>query len=129
MKHPLVAAATLTFLALQPIASLRAENAMGYRQISDAEAAALPRNHGALGLDVGAGRQIRDRDIDFELIRVTQVRRGSPGANAGIRRGDQVIAVNGRVFGSLAAFAAYVGSMRPGSRAVVDLIPAGRGPA
>jgi len=52
----------------------------------------------------------------------------SPGAQAGLRRGDQLIAVNGRLFPSLQAFASYVGSMEPGSVATIDYMPAGSGP-
>ncbi len=66
--------------------------------------------------------------MTFDLIRVKQVRRGSPGARAGFRKGDQIIAVDGRVFPSIAAFGAYVGSTPPGSRISVDYIPAGGGP-
>jgi S1-C subfamily serine protease len=54
--------------------------------------------------------------------------RGSPGDRAGFRKRDQIIAVDGRVFPSIAAFGAYVGSISPGSRASLDYIPAGGGP-
>jgi predicted metalloprotease with PDZ domain len=62
------------------------------------------------------------------LIRVKQVRSGSPGEQAGFHPGDEIIAVNGEVFSSLAVFAAYVGSVQPGSQINVDYIPAGGGP-
>ncbi|HEY0417933.1 MAG TPA: PDZ domain-containing protein [Acetobacteraceae bacterium] len=107
----------------------RADNAMGYRLLSAQEAASLPRNNGALGMDVERSQQITDSGMTFEIIRVKQVRRGSPGAQAGFRPGDQIIAVNGRVFPSIAAFAAYVGAISPGSQATIDYIPAGGGPA
>jgi hypothetical protein len=105
-----------------------AENQMGYRLLSVQEASTLPHNHGALGMDVERAQQITDEGMTFDLIRVKQVRQGSPGAKAGFRRGDQIIAVDGRVFPSIAAFAAYVGSMSPGSRVSIDYIPAGGGP-
>ena len=105
-----------------------AENQMGYRLLSVQEASRLPRQHGALGLDVERAQQITDDGMTFDLIRVKQVRRGSPGARAGFRKGDQIIAVDGRVFPSIAAFGAYVGSIPPGSRISVDYIPAGGGP-
>jgi PDZ domain len=88
----------------------------------------LPRNHGALGMDVERAQEITDDGMTFDLIRVKQVRQGLPGAKAGFRKGDQIIAVDGRVFPSVAAFAAYVGSISPGSRASVDYIPARGGP-
>src|SRR5438552_12268991 len=105
-----------------------AENQMGYRLLSAQDASRLPRHHGALGLDVERAQQITDDGMTFDLIRVKQVRRGSPGAPAGFRKGDQIIAVDGRVFPSIAAFGAYVGSIPPGSRISVDYIPAGGGP-
>src|SRR5438132_7899445 len=105
-----------------------AENQMGYRLLSFQEVSRLPRQHGALGLEVERAQQITDDGMTFDLIRVKQVRRGSPGARAGFRKGDQIIAVDGRVFPSIAAFGAYVGSIPPGSRISVDYIPAGGGP-
>jgi C-terminal processing protease CtpA/Prc len=66
--------------------------------------------------------------MTFDLIRVTQVKPGSPSAQAGFHRGDQIIAVDGRLFPSLGAFAAYVGSRSPGGQAIIDYIPAGGGP-
>ena len=78
---------------------------------------------------MSSGRQqITDDGMTFDIIRVKQVRSGSAGAQAGFRRGDQIIAVDGRVFPSIAAFAAYVGSISPGSRVSIDYIPAGGGP-
>lgn len=107
----------------------RAENAMGYRLLSEQEAATLPHNHGALGLDVSRAQQIVDAEVTFEIMAVTSVRAGSPAGKAGLQRGDQIIAVNSRVFSSLKAFAAYVNSMEEGSVASVDYMPAGSGPA
>lgn len=105
-----------------------ADNQMGYRLLSPQEAAQLPRNHGSLGLNIERAERINDGGMSFDLIRVTQVRRGSPGARAGFSRGDEIIAVDGRVFPSLATFAAYVGATPPGSQLTVDYIPAGGGP-
>jgi S1-C subfamily serine protease len=122
----IVTASMLTFQCTSKFAY--AENQMGYRLLSVQEASTLPHNHGALGMDVERAQQITDEGMTFDLIRVKQVRQGSPGAKAGFRRGDQIIAVDGRVFPSIAAFAAYVGSMSPGSRVSIDYIPAGGGP-
>ena len=105
-----------------------ADNAMGYRLLTPEEAAGLPHNRGALGLDIERAQVISDSGMTFDIIRVKQARRGSAGAQAGFKPGDQIIAVDGRVFPSLAIFGAYVGSLTPGSRASVDYIPAGGGP-
>lgn len=118
-----------SFLALQcaPMPA-SAENAMGYQLLSAQQAAGLPRRGGALGLDVGPGQRIVSGGMDFELLRVNGVRRGSPGAQAGFDVGDQIIAADGQVFPAVAAFAAYVGSVQPGRQITVDYIPVGGGP-
>ncbi len=102
-----------------------ADNAMGYRLLTEQEAAALPHNQGALGLAVERSQRIADGGMTFDILRITQVSRGSTGAQAGFKAGDNIIAVDGRVFPSLATFAAYVGSSAPGSQIAVDYIPAG----
>ncbi len=106
----------------------QAENQMGYRLLSPQEASALPHNHGALGLAVERAQQITDGGMTFDIIRVTQVRRDSTGAQAGFHAGDEIIAVDGRVFPSLSGFAAYIGAAPPGRQIMVDYIPAGGGP-
>lgn len=106
----------------------RAENPMGYQLLSAQQAAGLPRRGGALGLDVGPGQRTSSGGMEFELLRVNGVHRGSPGARAGFGVGDQIIAADGRVFPSVAAFAAYVGSVPPGGQILVDYMPAGGGP-
>jgi PDZ domain len=124
----LVATSSLLLAGVAP-GPARADNPMGYRLLSSQEAEGLPRNHGALGLDVERAQRITDSGMTFDIMRVKQVRRGSPGAQAGFQQGDQIIAVNGRVFPTIAAFAAYVGAMSPGTQATVDYIPTGGGPA
>jgi YidB-like protein len=42
---------------------------------------------------------------------------------------NYIIAVDCRVFPSLAIFGAYIGAVSPGSRVTVDYIPSGQGPA
>lgn len=117
------------FLGLQCApSSAQSENAMGYRLLSMQQAAGLPRYGGALGLDVGPGQRVAGSGMDFELLRVNGVRRGSPGAQAGFNVGDTIIAADGHVFPAVAAFAAYVGSVQPGRRITMDYIPAGGGP-
>ncbi len=101
---------------------------MGYRLLSMQEAGGLPHNHGSLGMEVERAQQITNDGMTFDIIGVKQVRRGSPGAQAGFSVGDEIIAVDGRVFPTIQAFAAYVGSMSPGSQVNVDYIPKGGGP-
>ncbi len=128
MRSPAPLAAAV-FLLLQVLPGpARADNQMGYRLLSPQEAAGLPRRGGALGMDVERSQQITDGGMTFDLIRVKSVRRGSPGAQAGFNVGDQIIAVDGRVFPTITSFAAYVGATPPGQRVSVDYMPAGGGP-
>jgi predicted metalloprotease with PDZ domain len=126
-----IAAAVLavSLLGLQCAPSpAQAENRMGYQLLSAQEASRLPRRGGVLGIDVGVAQRITDGGMTFELLRVKSVRRGSPGARAGLNVGDQIIAVDGGVFPSVAAFAAYVGSMPPGRQITIDYMPSNGGP-
>ena len=106
----------------------QAENQMGYQLLTAQQAAQLPRNGGALGIDVGSGQQITSGGMSFELLRVKAVRRGSPGAAAGLDVGDQIIAADAHVFPSIAAFAAYVQSAQAGQQIKIDYIPKDGGP-
>ena len=129
MVNRTMAALAVASLCMQCLAGPAwAENQMGYQLLSLEQASQLPRAGGALGMDVGRAQVITDQGLSFELLRVNAVRSGSPGAQAGFHAGDQVIAVDGRVFPSVAAFAAYVGSVQPGRQISVDYIPAGGGP-
>ena len=126
-----VSALAVTLLASVSLASVPAwaENQMGYQLLSQQVASGLPHNRGSLGMDIERAQQITDDGLTFDIIRVKGVRRGSPGAQAGFSPGDQIVAVDGRVFANLAAFAAYVGSIPPGRAISVDYIPANGGPA
>jgi len=121
-------AAALIAVSLLAAPQVRAENQMGYRLLSAEQAARLPRGGGAFGMDVSRGQVIADSGMQFELLKVETVRRGSPAAQAGLATGDQVIAVDGRVFPSVAAFAGYLGSLPPGRTISVDYLPRGGGP-
>ena len=127
-KLAVLLTASLLAMQVQP-GTARAENQMGYRLLSPQDAAALPRNRGSLGLDIERAQQITDGGMTFDIIRVKQVRPRSPGAQAGFGPGDQIIAIDGHVFPTLMTFAAYVGSIQPGTPASVDYIPANGGPA
>lgn len=130
MRFRISAAVLSVFLLLASSLPLSAQtdNKMGYRLLSAQEASTLPHNQGSLGLNVERAQQITDGGMTFDIIRVTGVRPGSAGAAAGFKPNDQIIAVNGQVFPSLAAFAAYIGSLMPGSQMTVDYMPAGGGP-
>jgi len=123
-----VALASMISVQLAPIVA-HAENAMGYRLVTTSQAANLPDNHGSLGLNVAPARQITSSGMRFALMQVRGVQGGSPGARAGLQQGDQIIAVNGRVFPTGTAFAAYSRSIPPGTRINIDHIPAGAGPS
>ena len=129
VNRTVAALVAATFLSLQglPSAAL-AENQMGYQLLSQQQAAGLPRRGGALGMDVGPAQQVNEGGMTFELLRVNGVRRGSSGAQAGFHVGDQIIAADGQVFPSVAAFAAYIGSVPPGQQVAVDYMPANGGP-
>ncbi len=118
-----------SFLGLQCVPSpARADNQMGYRLLSTQQASGLPRAGGALGMDIGRAQQVNDAGMTFDLLRVKGVRMNSPGSQAGFKAGDQIIAVDGQVFQSVAAFAGYVGSLPAGKQISVDYIPNGGGP-
>ena len=125
-----VAALALASLLAAPLGATQAwaDNQMNYRLLPAAEASTLPRAGGTLGLNVGPGEQINSGGLTFKLLRVNSAKQGSPGADAGFRAGDQIIAVDGRVFPSVPAFAGYVGSLPPGHQISVDYLPAGGGP-
>lgn len=105
-----------------------ADNAMGYRLMSAQDAAHLPNNQGALGLQVSRSQRMIDDGMVFDIIRITQVKSGSAGAHAGLKAGDNIIALDGKVFASLDAFSAYISASRPGSQITVDYIPQKAGP-
>ncbi len=105
-----------------------AENQMGYHLITGDQAASLPRGGGSLGMDVGRGQIISDSGMTFELLQVKATRPGSPATRSGLSVGDQVIAIDGKVFSSVAAFAGYVGSLPAGRTIAVDYLPRGGGP-
>ncbi len=125
MTHRLLAgfiSASMLALGAMPA---RAANPMGYQLITSRQAAELPRGHGALGLVVNVSSMISDSGMNFALLRVDQVKPGSAGAAAGMQVGDQIIAVDGRVFPDIKAFAEYAGALRPGTTTLVDYIPKG----
>ena len=123
---PCALAVLTACLAMMPA---RAANPMGYRLVTPQEASALPRNGGALGLELQGAEMIQEPGMDFEIMRVSRVHDRSAGARAGLRAGDELISVDGRVFPSLKVFAVYVGSLQPDRPVDVDYIPSGGGPA
>ena len=121
------AAALLAASLTGPIAA-RADNQMGYRLETAQMAAALPRGGGSLGMKVGSEKEITSGGMTFEILKVEAVGQDSPARQAGLAVGDQVIAIDGRVFPDSKTFAQYVGSVAPGHRIEVDYMPADGGP-
>lgn len=126
-RLPMLLAVGLCLQCAVPPA-VRAENQMGYQLLSTQQAAALPRNGGSLGMDIGRAQQIMSGGMTFDVLQVRGIRQGSPAAQAGLNVGDELIAVDGRVFASVAAFAGYVGSAHPRQQLSIDYMPAGGGP-
>lgn len=123
----LALAAALAVPALLPAAAW-ADNQIGYHLLPADQAASLPHNGGALGMDIRRGEVITDAGMTFELLRIASVCPRSAGAQAGFKPGDQIIAVDGTVFPSLQAFAGYIGSLPPGHQITVDYLPVNGGP-
>ena len=130
MNHRATAAVlAATMLSLQCIpAFAQTQNQMNYHLVTAQEAASLQQVGGALGMNIVTGEQIHDGGLNFELLKISGVQNGTPGAQAGLHPGDQIIAADGRVFPSLKTFAAYVGSIPPGKLMSMDYIPSGGGP-
>jgi hypothetical protein len=129
-RRPLAALVAALLLAMSCAAPppARADNPMGYRLMEPDEASRLPRAGGTLGMDVDRAQRVDEGGMTFDLMRVRQVRRGTPAARAGLDVGDTIIAVDGRVFPTIAAFASYIGSTPPGQQISIDYIPKGGGP-
>jgi S1-C subfamily serine protease len=126
-KTTAVALASMILVQVTPVLATT-QNPMGYRLVTTSQAANLPDNHGTLGLNVASARQINSSGMTFTLMQVRGVRAGSPAARAGFEQGDHIIAVNGRVFPTATAFAAYLRSIPPGTRINIDYMPAGTAP-
>ena len=122
-------AAACAMILLQGVSGAAiAENQMGYHLQSSDEASGFRRAGGSLGMRVGVERSITSGGLTFELLHVEGVGPNSPAGEAGFKTGDQIIAVDGRVFPSVATFAAYVGSIPSGRHILIDYMPAGGGP-
>ena len=121
-------ASFLTVLIAVPLMPALADNPMGYRLQSPEQSAGLQRAGGSLGMRVAPEHEITSGGLSFEVLKVEGLGEASPAAQAGLKIGDQIIAVDGRVFPSVATFAAYVGSVAPGHQIEVDYMPAGAGP-
>ena len=130
-----VTSARLTSLAVSALFAVQlaagpaaADNKMGYQIVTPEQASALPRAGGSLGMKIGPEEMIDSEGLHFAVLKVEGVQPSSPAAQAGLKVGDQIIAVNSRVFPNVAAFAGYVGSVPPGQQIEIDFMPAGGGP-
>ena len=128
VNRVVVAIVAASLLSLQAAPPAFADNGMNYQVLTADQASALPRNGAKLGLNVGRGSRIDSQGLSFDILRVNSVTSNSPGARAGFRVGDQIIAVDGKVFPSVAAFAAYIGSKQPADKISVDYMPPNGGP-
>jgi len=69
VNRTVAALVAATYLSLQCLPGpALAENQMGYRLLSAEQAAGLPRNGGALGMDIGRAQQIADGGLKTPLI-------------------------------------------------------------
>ena len=122
----LVTAILIGSQSLAVVAS--ADNKMGYRLETAADAASLTKAGGSLGMKVGPQDDIASEGLSFQVLKVEGVAADSAAAQAGLKVGDQIIAVNGRVFPNTRTFAEYVGSIKPGQEIEIDFMPQGAGP-
>ena len=121
-------AAVLLLATLSLSVPALADNQMGYRLQSAEQSQGLQRAGGSLGMKVGPEKEITSGGMTFELLKIEGVGASSPAGQAGLKVGDQIIAVDARVFPSIADFAAYVGSIAPGKQIEIDYMPEGGGP-
>ncbi len=125
-----VAALAIGAMLAAPWASgpAAADNKMGYQLETPEQAAQLQKSGGSLGMKVGPQEQINSEGLTFQILKVEGVNQGSPAEQAGLKVGDQIIAVNTHVFLNTKTFAEYVGSAKPGQQIEIDYMPAGGGP-
>ena len=122
----MVAAVLLGSQALSAVAS--ADNKMGYKLETAEQAATLAKAGGSLGMKVGPQGDISSEGLSFQVLKVEGVVEDSPASQAGLKIGDQIIAVDGHVFPNTKTFAEYVGSIEPGRKIDVDYMPQSGGP-
>lgn len=108
--------------------SASADNKLGYKLETTEAASHLSRAGGSLGMKIGPGDDIAREGLSFQVLKVEGVTDDSPAARAGLKVGDQIIAVNARVFPNTKTFAEYVGSIEPGQRIDIDYMAQGAGP-
>ena len=117
-----------SFTAVATAENKTAENKMGYRLETAGQASELTRAGGSLGMKIGPKDDITSEGLTFQVLKVEGVVEDSPAAQAGLKIGDQIIAVDGRVFPDTKTFAEYVGSIKPGQQIELDYMPEGGGP-
>ena len=124
-----IAMAAAVLLGSQSLASVAlADNKMGYKMETAEQATALAKAGGSLGMKVGPKDDITSEGLTFQVLKVEGVVGDSPAAQAGLKVGDQIIAVDGHVFPNTKTFAQYVGSIEPGKQIDVDYMPESGGP-
>lgn len=124
-----IAMAAAVLLGSQALASTAsADNKMGYKLETAEQASALTKAGGSLGMKVGPKDDISSEGLTFQVLKVEGVVADSPAQQAGLKVGDQIIAVDGHVFPNTKTFAEYVGSIEPGKQIDVDYMPQSGGP-
>jgi hypothetical protein len=68
------------------------------------------------------GVQIDPKFLPAGRLLVSEVDRGSPADRAGIRTGDQIVAIGGNPTDSLKAFDGVLSSLHPGDQVIVELV-------
>jgi serine protease Do len=77
---------------------------------------------GWLGLNIDDALPVEDGRTDVRSLVVKDVYRRSPAANAGIRPGDRVVAVNGKPIGSYLQMLRKVALLAPGTETKLTLL-------
>ncbi len=121
-----IAMVVAVLLGSQSLAS--ADNKMGYKLETPEQASSLTKAGGSLGMKVGPKDDITSEGLTFQVLKVEGVVADSPASQAGLKVGDQIIAVDGHVFPNTRTFAEFVGSIEPGKQIDVDYMPENGGP-
>ena len=128
MKREIAILAAVLLGSQSLSAAASADNKMGYHLETADQASSLTKAGGSLGMKVGPKDDITSEGLTFQVLKVEGVVADSPAAQAGLKAGDQIIAVDRHVFSNTKTFAEYVGSIEPGKQIDVDYMPEGGGP-
>lgn len=128
MKREIAVMAAVLLGAQSLSVAASADNKMGYQLETAEQSSALTKAGGSLGMKIGPEDTITSQGLTFQVLKIEGLVEGSPAAQAGLKIGDQIIAVNAHVFPDTRTFAEYVGSIAPGRQIDIDYMPKGGGP-